>query len=45
MRDESGIDPQDDYGYGWCQGGQRFEALRPGRRMRRVNMIAAYCQQ
>lgn len=43
--DESGMDPRDDYGYGWCQRGQRFEALKSGRRTGRVNMIAAYCQQ
>ena len=39
------MDERDDYGYGWCQRGQRFEALRSGRRNGRVNMIAAYCQQ
>lgn len=43
--DESGMDTRDDYGYGWCQRGQRFEALKSGRRTGRVNMIAAYCQQ
>ncbi len=43
--DESGMDARDDYGYGWCQRGQRFEALKSGRRTLRVNMIAAYCQQ
>ncbi|YAG04128.1 Tc1-like transposase DDE domain-containing protein [Nostoc sp. DSM 114167] len=43
--DESGMDARDDYGYGWCQRGQRFEALKSGRRTGRVNMIAAYCQQ
>lgn len=25
--DESGMDERDDYGYGWCMRGQRFEAL------------------
>lgn len=34
-----------DYGYGWCKRGQRFEALKPGKRNCRVNMIAAYCQK
>jgi transposase len=43
--DESGMDARDDYGYGWCKRGQRFEALKSGRRTGRVNMIAAYCQQ
>ncbi|MHC5737458.1 IS630 family transposase [Nostoc sp.] len=43
--DESGMDPRDNYDYGWCQRGQRFEALKSVRRTGRVNMIAAYCQQ
>lgn len=41
--DESGMDHRDDYGYGWCEAGQRFEALKSGRREGRINMIAAYC--
>ena len=43
--DESGMDERDDYGYGWCERGVRFEALKSGRRSGRVNMIAAYCQR
>jgi hypothetical protein len=43
--DESGMDERDDYSYGWCERGKRFEALKTGRRSGRVNMIAAYCQQ
>lgn len=43
--DESGMDERDDYGYGWCERGKRFEALRSGRRAGRINMIAAYCQR
>ena len=43
--DESGLDERDGYGYGWCERGQRFEALRMGRRTGRVNMIAAYCER
>jgi transposase len=39
------MDERDDYGYGWCERGQRFEALKSGRRTGRINMIAAYCQQ
>ena len=39
------MDERDDYGYGWCERGQRFEALKSGRRAGRVNMIAAYCEQ
>ena len=34
-----------DYGYGWCERGKRFEALKSGKRTGRVNMIAAYCQK
>lgn len=37
-REESG-------GHGWCERGQRFEALKAGRRTGRINMIAAYCEQ
>ena len=40
--DESGMDEREDYGYGWCKPGVRFEALKSGRRGGRVNMIAAY---
>lgn len=34
-----------EYGYGWNQQGQRFHALKSGRREGRVNMIAALCEQ
>lgn len=43
--DESGLDERDAYGYGWCERGKRFEALKTGHRTGRVNMIAAYCQR
>jgi hypothetical protein len=39
------MDERDDYGYGWCERGKRFEALKSGRRAGRVNMIAAYCER
>ncbi len=39
---ESGMDEREDYGYGWCKPGVRFEALKSGRRGGRVNLIAAY---
>jgi transposase len=39
------MDAREDYGYGWCEVGQRFEALKSGRRTGRINMIAAYCEQ
>jgi hypothetical protein len=43
--DESGMDNRSDYGYGWSKRGQKFEALKSGKRTGRVNMIAAYCQK
>ena len=39
--DEAGIDNRDDYPYGYCEIGKRFEALRSGRRTERVSWIAA----
>ncbi len=39
------MDERDDYGYGWCERGRRFEALKSGRRTGRINMMAAYCEQ
>ncbi len=39
------MDNRDEYGYGWNQQGQRFHALKSGRRQGRVNMIAALCEQ
>jgi hypothetical protein len=43
--DEAGMDNREDYGYGWNSRGQRFYALKSGRRQGRVNMIAALCNQ
>ncbi len=39
------MDSHSDYGYGWSERGQKFEALKSGKRTRRVNMIAAYCKK
>jgi hypothetical protein len=39
--DEAGMDNREDYGFGWNLRGQRFHALKSGRRQGRVNMIAA----
>lgn len=39
--DEAGMDNREDYGYGWNEKGERFHALKSGRRRGRVNMIAA----
>jgi transposase len=41
--DESGMDNRDQYDYAWNERGQRFHALKSGRREGRVNMIAALC--
>lgn len=41
--DEAGMDNREDYAYGWNERGQRFHALKSGRRQGRVNMIAADC--
>ena len=38
------MDNREDYGYGWNSRGQRFHALKSGRRQGRVNMIAALCK-
>ena len=43
--DEAGMDNREDYGYGWNERGQRFHALKSGRRQGRVNMIAAVCKE
>jgi transposase len=37
------MDNRDQYAYGWNEKGQRFHALKSGRREGRVNMIAALC--
>lgn len=41
--DEAGMDNREDYSYGWSERGNRFYALKSGRRQGRVNMIAAFC--
>lgn len=41
--DEAGMDSRDDYAYAWSKKGERFQALKSGRRQGRINMIAAYC--
>lgn len=43
--DESGMDNRDEYDYGWIELGQRFHALKSGRREGRINMIAVLCNQ
>lgn len=39
--DEAGIDNREDYPYGYCEIGQRFYALKCGKRTERVSWIAA----
>ena len=39
--DEAGIDNREDYPYGYCKIGQRFYALKSGKRSERVSWIAA----
>jgi transposase len=43
--DEAGMDNREQYAYGWNPRGQRFHALKSGRRQGRVNMIAALCHE
>ncbi|WP_434222272.1 IS630 family transposase [Limnospira platensis CENA597] len=44
--DEAGMNSQDsDYPYGYCEEGQRFDALKSGKRQGRVSYMAAWCHQ
>lgn len=42
--DEAGIDNREDYPYGYCKIGQRFHALKSGKRTERISWIAALVQ-
>lgn len=42
--DEAGIDNREDYSYGYCEIGQRFHALKSGKRTERISWIAALVQ-
>lgn len=42
--DEAGIDKRQEYPYGYCEIGQRFHALKSGKRTERVSWIAALKQ-
>ncbi len=42
--DEAGIDNREEYPYGYCEIGQRFHALKSGKRTQRVSWIAALKQ-
>jgi hypothetical protein len=39
------MDNREDYGYGWNKSGERFHALKSGKRQGRINMIAGYCKR
>lgn len=39
--DESGINSNETYDYGWCEQGQRYLASRPGRYRERLSIISA----
>lgn len=43
--DESGIDSNESYPYGWCEKGQRFHSVRPGKRRERLSIIGALSGQ
>lgn len=43
--DESGINNNESYGYGWQEKGQRYYSKKPGRREERISIIGALCQQ
>ena len=42
--DEAGIDNREEYPYGYCEIGQRYHALKSGKRTERVSWIAALKQ-
>jgi transposase len=42
--DESGMDNNEFYDYGWAQRGERVHALKPGTRTQRISIIAALNQ-
>ena len=42
--DEAGIDNREEYEYGYCEVGQRYHALKLGKRTERVSWIAALKQ-
>jgi hypothetical protein len=43
--DEAGTDNREDYAYGYCEVGDRFHALKSGKRTQRVSWIAALRQK
>ena len=43
--DEAGTDNREDYAYGYCEVGERFHALKSGKRTKRVSWIAALRQK
>lgn len=42
--DESGIDNNESYPYGWSKKGKRYHSVRPGKRRERISIIGALCE-
>lgn len=42
--DESGINSNESYPYGWSQKGERVHSYRPGKRRKRLSIVGALCQ-
>ena len=42
--DESGIDSNETYAYGWSKKGERFWGSRPGKNRERLSIIGALCE-
>ena len=43
--DESGINNNESYPYGWSKKGKRFYSFRPGQRQERLSIIGALCEE
>ena len=43
--DESGIDNNESYEYGWNKKGARFYSKKPGKRLERISIIGGLCQE
>ena len=43
--DESGIDNNESYEYGWNKKGSRYYSKKPGKRSERISIIGGLCQQ
>lgn len=43
--DESGIDGNESYPYGWCEKGERYQAKKPGKGRERLSIVGALCKE